>query len=127
MAHFWLMVAKSFSRNRCPIRAAALAYTTLLALVPLLAVCVSITTSMLQKQGEAPVRKLINRMVDYVAPALDLQQTATEASDNGAKKTGRDKVVEQITKFISNINASTLGVTGTLALLFVGISLLRTI
>ena len=70
-AHFWLLVGTSFVRNRCPVRAASLAYTTLLALVPLLAVCVSITTSMLQKQGEEPVQQLINKMVEYVAPALN--------------------------------------------------------
>ena len=37
-AHYWLLVFKSFSRNRCPLRATALAYTTLLALIPLLAI-----------------------------------------------------------------------------------------
>jgi len=37
-AHFWVLVGRSFTRNRCPLRAAALSYTTLLALVPLLAV-----------------------------------------------------------------------------------------
>ena len=26
-AHFWLLVTKSFIRNRCPVRAASLAYT----------------------------------------------------------------------------------------------------
>src|SRR5262245_40627613 len=35
-AHFWLLVVRSFSRNRCPVRASALAYTTLLALIPTL-------------------------------------------------------------------------------------------
>ena len=40
--HFWLLVGKNFIRNRCHVRASALAYTTLLALVPLLAVGVSI-------------------------------------------------------------------------------------
>src|ERR1051325_10736914 len=69
-AHFCLLVCKSFVRNRCPVRAASLAYTTLLALVPLLAVGVSITTSMLQKRGEEPVHNLINKLVNYVAPAL---------------------------------------------------------
>ena len=54
-AHLCLLVVKSFQRNRCPVRAASLAYTTLLALVPLLAVAVSITTSMLQWQEWHPV------------------------------------------------------------------------
>ena len=42
-AHFWVLIGKSFWRNRCPVRASALAYTTLLALVPLLAVGISIS------------------------------------------------------------------------------------
>ena len=40
-AHFWVLVAKSFVRNRCLVRASALSYTTLLALIPLLAVSAS--------------------------------------------------------------------------------------
>lgn len=156
-AHFWLLVYKSFVRNRCPVRAASLAYTTLLALVPLLAVGVSITTSMLQKKGEEPVQKIISKLVDYAAPALDLEQRVEEtpeatdtnatpiiktnsavsaltntnianASTNAAPViSGRDRVVKQITSFIANIRTGALGVTSVIALLFVGISLLRTI
>ncbi len=159
-AHFWLLVFKSFSRNRCPVRAASLAYTTLLALVPLLAVIVSITTSMLQKQGEEPVQRLISKLVDYVAPALDLEARAEEGDEfettnatapiltnatltltnvltgtnflsatNAplARQSGRDRVVKQITSFIANIRTGALGITSVIALLFVGISLLRTI
>jgi membrane protein len=122
-AHFCLLVARSFSRNRCPVRASALAYTTLLALVPLLAVGVSVTTSLLKKQGEEPVARLIDRMVNYVAPALDLQAKTGDAAAGAS----REHVVKQITGFIANINSGTLGVTSVLALLFVGVSLLRTI
>ena len=155
-AHFWLLVGKSFIRNRCPIRASSLAYTTLLALVPLLAVGVSITTSMLQKQGREPIHKLINQLVDYVAPALDLESRAEEdpwdlslnnvpvslLNTNAGSATNltvgvlagtppvvnsRERVVQQITSFIARINSGALGVTSVAALLFVGISLLRTI
>ena len=41
---FWALVAKGFWNNRCHVRAAALAYTTLLALVPLLAVSLSVAS-----------------------------------------------------------------------------------
>ena len=142
-AHFWLLVIKSFVRNRCPVRAASLAYTTLLALVPLLAVGVSITTSMLQKRGEEPVERFINKLVDYMAPALELQKESPNMDalpmDEAELKelsgftkedfppTGRQRVVKQITTFIGNIRSGALGVTSVLALLFVGISLLRTI
>ncbi|HWN95261.1 MAG TPA: YhjD/YihY/BrkB family envelope integrity protein, partial [Methylomirabilota bacterium] len=148
-------------RNRCPVRAASLAYTTLLALVPLLAVVVSVTTSMLQKQGEEPVQKLISQLVDYAAPALDLEARGTEPNEffdgDGAPLVstnvtplatnalgatnlvsvdtnapvsainGRERVVKQITSFIANIRTGALGITSVIALLFVGISLLRTI
>ena len=117
-AHFAQFVAKSFQRNQCPVRASALAYTTLLALVPVLAFAVSVSTSMLQKQGEEPIDRLINQFVDYAAPALDLEEVGTE---------GREKVVTQITGFISRINTETIGVASVLVLLFVAISLLRTI
>src|SRR5262245_17777240 len=71
-AHFWLLVVKSFVRNRCPVRASALAYTTLLALIPLLDVGISVSASFLQKEGEKPVRELIDKLVANVAPALNL-------------------------------------------------------
>src|SRR5216110_1798330 len=95
-AHFWILVGKSFSRNRCPVRASALAYATLLALIPMLAVGVSITTSLLQKQGEKPVREMIGKLVANVAPALDLEAKPGE-TPAGSK---RQEVVTKITDFI---------------------------
>ncbi len=122
-AHFWLLVGKSFIRNRCPVRASALAYTTLLALIPMLAVCASITTSLLQKEGEKPIRELIEKLVENVAPTLGLQ---AKSGDSTAEDK-RAEVVTKITGFIANIQTGTLGITGTIALVFVAIGLLRTI
>ena len=71
--HFWITVGKSFARNRCPVRASALAYTMLLALVPLLAVGISISTSFLKREGgKQQIEQLINTLVAKVAPQLDL-------------------------------------------------------
>ena len=50
-AHFCVLAGKSFVRNRCPVRAAALSFATLLALIPMLAVAIGVTTSMLKDQG----------------------------------------------------------------------------
>jgi membrane protein len=50
--HFCMLVWRHFVRNRCLIRASALAYTSLLALIPLLAVIISISSSLLKNQDE---------------------------------------------------------------------------
>src|SRR2546427_7701118 len=64
--HFWVLVGKSFARNRCPVRASALAYTTLLALIPLLAVGLGVSTKLLQSSEEQK-GELIQTLVDELA------------------------------------------------------------
>ena len=121
-AHFWLLVTKSFIRNRCPVRASALAYTTLLALIPLLAVGASIATSLLRENKEG-VATMIKSFVRTAAPMLDLEVK----TEDGRAANRLDETVTTITTFINNIQAGTIGVTGMIALIFVAIGLLRTI
>lgn len=66
--HFWVLVSKSFVRNRCPIRASALSYTTLLALIPMLAVAMSITSIFLKNKGTDQIREFVERFVERVVP-----------------------------------------------------------
>jgi uncharacterized BrkB/YihY/UPF0761 family membrane protein/DNA-binding IscR family transcriptional regulator len=128
-AHFWLLVIKSFLRNRCPVRASALAYTTLLSLIPVLAVVVSVSTSLLKTQGTEPVEKMLDHLVKSVAPQLNLVPkdgaAPTHAGDAGAD--ARQRVVREITSSISNIQSGTLGVTGMVSLIVVAILLLSNI
>src|SRR5213594_4728685 len=72
VAHFCLMVWRSFTRNRCPVRASALAYATLLALIPMLAVVVSITSTFLKKEGEDRIDQFIVKMVASVTTGATL-------------------------------------------------------
>ena len=138
-AHYWLLVFKSFSRNRCPLRATALAYTTLLALIPLLAIGFGITSSVLREKDAAATKKIIGDLVDAVAPQLKLLSPASiggkagEASqpDTGtaeaAKPNAHDQVVGQIYQLINNAQSATLGWTGMAGLIVVAILLLSTI
>lgn len=66
--HFWMLVATHFVRNRCLIRASALAYTTLLALIPLLAVVISIGSSLLKNDDEDKIYQAIAS----IAPAAPI-------------------------------------------------------
>jgi membrane protein len=66
--HFWGYVGRGFVQNRCLIRASALSYTTLLAMIPLLAIAISVTSSLLKKQGEQDIYKAIDHFISSVMP-----------------------------------------------------------
>ncbi len=83
--HFWVLVGKSFVRNRCPVRASALAYTTLLALIPLLAVGLGVSTKLLQSSEEQKA-ELIQTLVDELAPQLGLVAASSEEKDEMRNK-----------------------------------------
>ena len=80
---FWTMVIQNFIQNRCPVRATALAYTTLLSLVPLLAVIVSISTSLLKtEEGHKQIDAAIDLAIEKLAPQLGLVPQGTNATSN---------------------------------------------
>src|SRR5206468_2611364 len=143
-AHYWVLVFKTFSRNRCPLRATALAYTTLLALIPLLAVSFGIASSLLKTKDELATKKLLGDLVDTVAPQLKLlsnapaEQVTPKTPDlanpphnpnpGGTEKfNAHDQLVNQVYALISNAQSATLGITGMAGLILVGILLLSTI
>jgi membrane protein len=70
--HFWVLVVRSFVRNRCPVRASALSYTTLLGLIPVLAVAMGVTNAILESKGEAQIRAFIEEFVEKVVPSAAL-------------------------------------------------------
>src|ERR1039457_6422470 len=61
-AHFWVMVWRSFTRNRCPVRA--------LALIPMLAVAMSISSAILKKEGEDQIDQFIVKLVASMTTQL---------------------------------------------------------
>jgi membrane protein len=113
---FLLLVWRGFIENRCPIRAAALSYTTLLALVPLLAVVLSVSKNLLHDTSADLVPKLMDRVVAMAAPDL-----------GKASPGAQQEAVAKIQSFIDNINAGALGTVGSLFLVFVAVRLLMAI
>ncbi|MBX3747450.1 MAG: YihY/virulence factor BrkB family protein [Verrucomicrobiae bacterium] len=104
---FWVMVGQSFVGNRCPVRATALAYSSLLAFIPLLAVVIGISTSLL-KNDEARIRGWIDDVLVNLVPQL---MKTEEFADT------KDTVVSYILSTIDNVQSGTLGTTGMIALL----------
>ncbi len=131
--HFVWLVWRGFSVNRCPVRAAALSYTTLLALIPLLAVVLSVSKNLLHDESADLVPKLMDRLVTAVAPELEFMPVDEEDADAPTQghvvvsSHARQEAVQRIQTFIDHINAGALGVVGSAFLIFVVIRLLTTI
>jgi membrane protein len=134
---FWEIVVTGFVNNRCPVRATAMAYTTLLALIPMLAVAASISTGILKSQGEAPIEWAVDSLVRQMAPEVDdasLQTnpgTLTEEQRQKlrelAESVDRDRIARYIKDSLNNVESGSLGVTGMVGLIVVAILLFSTI
>jgi membrane protein len=81
--HFWVLVTRQFVRHRCLVRASALSYSTLIALIPLLAVALSVTSSLLKTQGEEQFQHAIEKLTSALIPPATMGTNAT-ASDKHA-------------------------------------------
>jgi membrane protein len=131
--HFVRLVVQGFVENRCPLRAAALCYTTMLAFVPLLAVVFSVSKGFLRDSSANVVPKVLDAIVDKVAPQLEYLPADGRAGATPAKgrvvvsAQARQQVVESIQSFIGNINAGAVTTIGSLFLIFVAVRLLMTI
>ena len=137
-AHFWTLVGGSFVRNRCPVRAAALSYTTLLALIPLLAVAISVTSSLLKNQGEDRIEQFVQKGINTMIPPATIETNAPDENFNASSNsvysadsdrilTAQKKVADEIHNFIQNIRGGALGTISMLALVYVAIRLLASI
>lgn len=133
VVYFFVLVWRGFVMNRCPIRAAALSYTTLLALVPLLAVALSLSKNFLAETSATVVPKLMDKVISYVAPQLELVPMPSDMVGPPApgqaviSAQARQELIAKIQGFIENLHAGTIGAVATIFLIFVGVRLLMTV
>lgn len=100
---FFKVYITKFIKDQCSVRAAALTYTTLLSIVPLMAVAISLSRGMGITNLE-------------VFRAFLLKITAH-----------REQVVDMIMEFIGRINATTLGTVGVVFLFFMAVTVFANI
>jgi len=107
----WKEIAKTISTEveqaQIFLTAGSLAYTTILSMVPLLAVSFAIF------QAFGGMEKLYSTLQPFILSNLS----------EGAN----EKAIEQLQSFVSNANASTLGIGGLIALLFTSFSMLSSV
>jgi membrane protein len=133
-AHFCVLVGKSFVRNRCPVRAAALSFATLLALIPMLAVAISVTSSMLKSQGEEKIYAAIDKVVSSIVPpetnsVMETNLSAGAPENSTAEMpvvsvSAQKEAAKWIHDFVQNTQSGKLGVVGMLVLLYIAITML---
>lgn len=133
LAVFLWMVGKGFADNRCPMRAAALTYTTLLALVPLLVVALSVSKNLLRESTAEIVPRLLDRAVAVAVPQLEHLPLPDDVAGPPApgqsvlSAKARHEVVERIQSMIDEIDAGKLGAIGGFFLVVVALRLMATI
>jgi membrane protein len=147
-AHFCVLVGRSFVRNRCLIRASALSYSTLLALIPLLAVAISVTSSLLKTQGEAEIYTAIDKFVANVMPlgnrendtarnfsgltnsvagTNSIAATTNNSAEDERVVNAQKNLAQGIHDFVQNTQSKTLGAVGIMLLIYVAIMMLANI
>ena len=80
--HFWVLVIRQFVRHRCLVRASALSYSTLIAIIPLLAVALSLTSSLLKNQDEAQFQHAVEKFVAAITPPATIGTNVVTVNSN---------------------------------------------
>jgi len=124
--YFCLRVYRGFIKNRCFARSSGLSYATLLALIPVLALVISLSASLLKTQaGEQQIIKYTQKAISFAIPQLNLLGKANiQGEALSADQVNQDKIIEYINTFIDNIRGGALGVTGFISLLTISILLI---
>ena len=99
VARFVLLAYRKFDDERCYMRAAALAFNSLLALVPVLALATTITSAVTKDDSQS-VQQFVSKVIVSVLPASTNQE-----NDDVAKKIDeiRGNLRENIINFINNL------------------------
>jgi membrane protein len=118
---------KGLTDNRLFSRAAALSYSSLIALGPLIAIVVMLSSSFVQTDAETQIK----RALLFIAPSLEEMITLGQEEDQAEMATALDQLLAQIVDgaedLLSQVNTSgskAFGILGALILIWVVIQLL---
>ena len=111
------------------IRAAALSYSSLLALGPLVAIAVLISGFALGNQDPAFAAQAVNRVISFIAPQVAQYDQAgrQEHKSDPALPAATPEMVQLINNFITSSRSGTAGLIGILTLFIIVIGLFTTI
>src|SRR5262249_46708931 len=91
---------------RCPVRASALAYASLLALIPMLAVVVSVTSSILKSEGEERIDNFVVKLVSDLVPPGTLAEDESGKNHTAADQVKGTNIATTVEKLTNRIEAN---------------------
>lgn len=116
---FWRLAIQSYVKNRLPVRAASLSYTTILALVPMLAVVMGITSSLLKDESEERIGQFVDELVENLVPSSSVtnapanrDRTAGPETKPLSSDTSTQGEGEAVAAWVAPTNAVQAGVGG---------------
>lgn len=113
---FLKTIYKDTINGPIPTQAAALSYSTLMALGPLVAVGIMASSFLLQDHSEETITSLLLESIAFIAPSTSQYSTA-----DGAQHVLNPQLVGFIQHIVANARSGALGVVGGLALLVVAL------
>ena len=104
-------------------RAAALSYSSLLGIGPLIAIAVMVAGTVLQNADTSAVVEKINAAIRFVAPQIDQLEQSAAAAGADTHVAVNQRLVDLLNNFIEGSRSGTLGVAGALMLVVIVIQL----
>jgi len=104
-------------------RAAALSYSSLLGIGPLIAIAVMVAGTVLQNADTGAVVEKINAAIRFVAPQIDQLEQSAAAAGADTRVAVNQRLVDLLNNFIEGSRSGTLGVAGALMLVVIVIQL----
>ena len=121
VARFILLAYRKFDEERCYMRAAALAFNSLLALVPVLALATAITSAVTEDDSQS-VQQFVSKVIVSVLPA-----SINQENDDVAKKIDeirrnlRENIINFINNLASQIRPDKTGVLSAMVFVYLGL------
>lgn len=104
-------------------RAAALSYSSLLGIGPLIAIAVMVAGTVLHNSDSSTVVEKINQAIRFVAPQVEQLEQSPSAAGDGTKQAVDQMLGDLLNRFIEGSRSGALGVAGALMLVVIVIQL----
>lgn len=119
---------KGFLKKNLLLKAAALSYTSVLCLIPIVAVTFTIASMLITGMGEERTDELIEVMLVRIVPQVELldESRTTIRSGRGQLPT-KQEIRDQVKEFVRSLGTGQVGILGFGSLLFLAASLLFTV